>query len=116
MSLSRAGEVIFQTNMEKMVAHNAEPEWTYTLAPNKFADMTAGEFKAHYSGYDKASLFAAASSDPQVLRSVPDVCGGPKAANATFDEFSIVDASRSAASLGKREGRGTPASLSSDFG
>jgi hypothetical protein len=31
---------IFGANVEKIIAHNADPQWTYKLGVNKFADMT----------------------------------------------------------------------------
>ena len=83
-------EVIFNKNKEKIIAHNKDARWTYTLAVNKFADMTSQEFKAHYQGYSKDSLFTA-SGDAEAIKSIPDVCGGPKAMNDTFDAFPIKD-------------------------
>jgi len=40
---------IFQANLEKIAAHNADPQWTYTLAVNKFADLTSSEFAAIFT-------------------------------------------------------------------
>jgi len=40
---------IFQANLEKIAAHNADPQWTYTLAVNKFADLTSSEFAAIFA-------------------------------------------------------------------
>merc|ERR1712166_612476 len=41
---------IFEANLIKIVAHNKDPRWTYTLGVNEHADLTGAEF---------ASLFAA---------------------------------------------------------
>ena len=40
---------IFQANLEKIAAHNADPQWSYTLAVNKFADLTSSEFAAIFT-------------------------------------------------------------------
>jgi cathepsin H len=41
---------IFVENTEMINRHNAQPEQTYSLAVNKFADMTWDEFKNQYLG------------------------------------------------------------------
>ena len=38
---------VFEQNYNKIQAHNADPEASYTMALNKFADMTAEEFKEY---------------------------------------------------------------------
>ena len=55
------------------------------MGVNQFTDMTAKEFKAYYHGYSKDHMFA------KDLSAVPDVCGGPKASNASFSEFPLKD-------------------------
>jgi cathepsin L len=40
---------IFANNYAKVQAHNADPQFTYTLGMNKFADLTPTEFKTTYA-------------------------------------------------------------------
>jgi len=40
---------IFESNLEKIAAHNKDPRWTYTLAVNEYADLTVAEFAAIYA-------------------------------------------------------------------
>jgi len=42
---------IFQENVAFINAHNADESKTFTLAVNKFADLTSEEFGAIYNGY-----------------------------------------------------------------
>merc|ERR1719253_816750 len=49
---------IFEANLAKIEAHNADSRWTYTLGVNQYADLTAAEFaKIYASGkrWDPAS-------------------------------------------------------------
>ena len=78
-------QAIFETNLAKILAHNQDEQWTYKMGVNQFTDMTAKEFKAYYHGYSKDHMFA------KDLSAVPDVCGGPKASNASFNEFPLKD-------------------------
>lgn len=87
---------IFGANVEKIIAHNADPQWTYKLGVNKFADMTSTEFKAYYRGYSKDHMHAVESRG---AIAVPNVCGGPKAINDTFDGFPIKSVSLLPASV-----------------
>ena len=73
-------QAIFETNLAKILAHNQDEQWTYKMGVNQFTDMTAKEFKAYYHDYSKDHMFA----DSKDLSAVPDVCGGPKASNASF--------------------------------
>lgn len=45
---------VFAANHAKIMAHNANPESTFTMALNKFADLTADEFKEEVRCMDKA--------------------------------------------------------------
>jgi len=42
---------IFQNNLDYINKHNADKTKTFTLAVNKFADLTSEEFAAAYNGY-----------------------------------------------------------------
>jgi C1A family cysteine protease len=41
---------IYQQNVERIEVHNAQPNKTWTMAVNKFADLTAEEFGARFTG------------------------------------------------------------------
>lgn len=41
---------MFQENYEYVVQHNNNPNYSYTLSLNAFADLTNHEFKAKYLG------------------------------------------------------------------
>jgi hypothetical protein len=45
--------VIFKKNLEKVNKHNSNGTHTYTLAMNKFSDLTEEEFITSYMGYKK---------------------------------------------------------------
>jgi cathepsin L len=78
-------QAIFETNLAKILAHNQEPQWTYKMGVNQFTDYTVAEFKAYYAGYSKDHAVA------DNLGDVPDVCGGPKEANASFTDFDVQE-------------------------
>jgi C1A family cysteine protease len=40
---------VFSANNERVLAHNSNPEYTYTLELNQFADLTGDEFSAAYA-------------------------------------------------------------------
>jgi len=40
---------IFEQNLHKIAAHNADPQWTYTLGVNEYADLTGAEFAAQFA-------------------------------------------------------------------
>jgi len=40
---------IFKANLRKIEEHNKDPRWSYTLALNKFADLTLEEFKVEFA-------------------------------------------------------------------
>ena len=45
--ISRQAE--FQVNLEKIIAHNSNPERTWDMGVNKFSDMSDEEFKEYYN-------------------------------------------------------------------
>eukprot|EP00769_Ergobibamus_cyprinoides_P003903 gnl/Ergobibamus_cyprinoides/54.p1 GENE.gnl/Ergobibamus_cyprinoides/54~~gnl/Ergobibamus_cyprinoides/54.p1 ORF type:complete len:536 (-),score=272.60 gnl/Ergobibamus_cyprinoides/54:787-2175(-) len=46
----------FHRNLQMIKAHNADPAKSGFLAVNKYADMTAQELRAYFSGYKSSSL------------------------------------------------------------
>ena len=40
---------IFEANLAKIAAHNADERWTYTLGVNQHADLTGSEFAKLYA-------------------------------------------------------------------
>jgi len=46
---------VFKSNLQKIIAHNLNVSNTYTLAINKFSDLTASEFKQLYTGLETAT-------------------------------------------------------------
>jgi hypothetical protein len=47
-------KAIFELNLEKIRRHNSNPNNTYWLSVNKFADMTTSEFVSKYTGRKKS--------------------------------------------------------------
>lgn len=41
---------IYEANLERIASHNAQPNVTWTMAVNKFADMTPQEFRNRFTG------------------------------------------------------------------
>ena len=42
---------IFEANIKTILSHNVDPQWTYKLGVNEFADRTVEEFKAYHNGH-----------------------------------------------------------------
>lgn len=42
---------VFNSNLEKIIAHNKEPQWTYKMGVNNFTAHTVEEFKAYHNGH-----------------------------------------------------------------
>jgi len=47
---------IFSANNARVISHNADSSYTYTLGLNKFADLTGDEFKATYASCAKGGM------------------------------------------------------------
>jgi len=59
---------IFEANLVKIEAHNADPRWTYTLGVNTHADLTSEEFARKYASgkrWDAVTLGTEAHDDSE---------------------------------------------------
>lgn len=54
---------IFESNLRKISEHNANPYNTWTMEVNQFADLTAEEFKATLTGYQRTPMSGQDFSD-----------------------------------------------------
>jgi KDEL-tailed cysteine endopeptidase len=59
-------QAIFMTNEAMINAHNSDKTQTYTMAVNKFADLTQAEFKSIYLGYKSTGRLASDESTVMV--------------------------------------------------
>jgi len=56
---------IFERNLEKILTHNVDPQWTYKLGVNNFADRTVAEFAAYHNGHKNMD------SDSELFQEAP---------------------------------------------
>jgi hypothetical protein len=57
---------VFQSNLEKISLHNSNPHRTWDMKVTEFADLTAEEFKATLSGYQKLPMSGQSFSDSKM--------------------------------------------------